>query len=115
MRPDDEQTSPIVEQELGSAFIAAGIGSTALGLVTTLAEVNASFRDSLFWFARGGPLGGKTSIAVLSFLVTWAVLTLAFRRRPVGLKTAFIIALVLIAMGLLLTFPPIFRAIAQLF
>jgi hypothetical protein len=115
MHIDEKQTSQSIEQELGAAFIASGIGSTVLGIVTTLAEISAPLRDSLFWFNRGGPLGGKTSLAVLSLMVSWVLLTVILKKRPMRLRSSFILALVLVSIGLLLTFPPIFRLIAQQF
>lgn len=113
MSRDEEKASTTIEQELGAAFIASGIGSTVLGITTALAEISTSIRESLFWFNRGGPLGGKTSLAVISFTISWVILTIILKNRPVRLRISFIATLVLVSIGLLLTFPPIFRLIAQ--
>lgn len=115
MDTDEKKAVTVIEQELGAAFIAGGIGATVLGIVTTLAEISQPVRDSLFWFRRGGPLGGKTSLAVIAFASSWVVLTIVLKHRPIRLRVSFIIALVWVSIGLLLTFPPIFRLIAQLF
>jgi hypothetical protein len=111
-----EKTSfTTTEQELSAAFIASGMGSAVLGIATTLAEVSEPLRSHLFWFGRGGPLAGETSLAVIVFFVSWAALTVTLRRYPIRLKTAFVAAIVLVLVGLLLTFPPVFRLIAQRF
>lgn len=115
MDTDEKNTLTAIEQELAAAFIASGIGSTVLGVMTVLAEISAPLRGSLIWFSRGGPLGGKTSLAVLAFVLSWVLLTIVPKKYPVKLRTAFIVSLVLVAIGVLLTFPPVFRSISQLF
>ena len=59
---------------LAAVLLAAGIGSFALGLFTTLAEASTGFRDRLVLNAGVGPLSGKTVWATVIFVVAWAVL-----------------------------------------
>lgn len=115
MSTNSKQTSATIEAELGAAFIASGIGSTVLGVMTTLAEASEPIRSNLFWFGRGGPLGGETSLAIIVFILSWAGLAIVFKEHPARLSTAFALALALVSIGLLLTFPPIFKWLAQLF
>jgi hypothetical protein len=49
-------------------------------------------------------------MAVLVWLVTWAVLHLALRNRPYETRRALVISLVLIGLGVLGTFPLFFQA-----
>ena len=51
---------------LAAVLLAAGIGSFALGLITTLAEASSGFRDRLVLNAGVGPLSGKTVWATVS-------------------------------------------------
>lgn len=98
------------DRAMGASMIASGIGSLVLGIVIVLAEVNASIKTFLNWNNGVGPLSGKTGVAVIAFIVSWAVLHYAFQRRAISLTTSFIVTLVLVALGLLLTFPPVFMS-----
>jgi hypothetical protein len=100
------------EGPISAAVLAAGIGAFAVGLVTTLAEASTSFKDWLQWNDDVGPLSGKTILAVIVWLVAWAVLHLVLRTRPYETRRALIIALVLIALGVIGTFPTFFEAFA---
>lgn len=104
---DDKPEGPI-----SAAIIAAGVGALALGLLTVLAEASASVKDFLTWSDPVGPLSGKTLGAVAIWLVSWVVLHLALRNRPRETRPALTIALVLVALGVLGTFPPIFQLFA---
>ena len=64
-----EETVSAVDAAVGSAFIASGIGSTVLGLMVVLAEASADFANSLKFVGPVGPLSGKTTIAVVAYLV----------------------------------------------
>ncbi len=114
MSTDLEKTATAIEQELGAAFIAGGVSVTVLGVMTTLAEISQPLRESLVWFNRGGPLGGKTSLAMIAFILSWGILIVLFKKHPLRLNSSFIIALALTAAGILLTFPPIFKLLASL-
>jgi hypothetical protein len=98
------------EGPVSAAVIAAGIGALALGFLTTLAEANTSVKDWLQWSDDVGPLSGKTILAVVAWLVSWAVLHVALRNKPYETGRALTIALVLIALGVIGTFPTFFQA-----
>jgi hypothetical protein len=100
------------EGPISAAIIAGGIGALALGVVTTLAEASTSVADGLEWSQRVGPLSGKTIVAVLVWLLAWGVLHLVYRDRAFETRRALIIALVLIALGVLGTFPEFFQLFA---
>lgn len=100
------------EGPIAAAIIAGGIGVAALGLFTTLAEASTGFSDWLNWNDDVGPLSGKTIMAVAVWLVAWAILHVVYRNRPYETRRAFIIAMVLIALGVLGTFPTFFQAFA---
>jgi hypothetical protein len=100
-----------VDAAVGSAFIASGIGSTVLGLMVVLAEASENFANSLKFVAPVGPLSGKTTIAVIAYLVSWVLLHFTIGKN-IKLNTAFTITLVLIGLGFLMTFPPFFELFA---
>ena len=97
---------------LAAVLLAAGIGSFALGLLTTLAEASTGFRERLILNAGVGPLSGKTVWSTVIFLIAWAVLYAQLRHRDGLLRSATIAFVVLTLLGLLGTFPIFFQAFA---
>lgn len=98
----------------GAAIVlSAGIGSAVYGLAVVGASASPSLQQALNWWAPGGPLVGKTSVGVIAWLASWLVLHLAWRRKEVPFRTVWILALALIGLGFLLTFPPVFEAFAK--
>jgi len=98
------------EGPIAAAIIAGGIGAAALGLFTTLAEASTDLKDWLDFKSDVGPLSGKTIMAVVVWLVAWAVLHVMYRGKPYETRRAFTIAVVLVALGVLGTFPTFFQA-----
>lgn len=95
-----------------AATMAAGFGAFMVGLMTVLAEVSESLADTLAFFPAVGPLSGKVIVAVAVWAVGWIALHLGLRNRNFDLRTAFIVMLVLVALGLIGTFPPFFTLFA---
>jgi len=110
--PDSVEGDDKPEGPIAAAIIAAGIGALALGFLTTLAEASTSVKDFLNFSDPVGPLAGKTTYAVALWLVSWAVLHLAYRNRPFETRKALTLGLVLVALGALGTFPVFFQAFA---
>ena len=108
----DEVTAAKPDGLLAAVLLAAGIGSFALGLFTTLAEASTGFRDRLVLNVGVGPLSGKTIWATVIFVVAWAVLATRLRNRDGLLRSATTIFVVLTVLGLLGTFPIFFQAFA---
>jgi hypothetical protein len=104
---------------VAAAFIAAGTGCAVLGVVIVLQEagiLTAQLLDFSKNYGLGsgvGPLSGKVTIATIAFLLSWTVLGVLWRHREVDFRRAFIVALILVAIGFALTFPPIFEVFAQ--
>jgi hypothetical protein len=104
-----EETRVItMESAVSAAFIASGIGSVVLGLAIIGAEANEGIKTFLTFNAGVGALSGKTTIMVIAFVLSWVILHFIFRARPIKLATGFIISVILMVVGLLLTFPPVF-------
>lgn len=92
-----------------AAIMAAGIGAAVLGLATILATASPFVKDLLNWWAPAGPLTGKTGAAVLAWLISWGALHLYWRARELPFGQIYAWAMLLIALGWLGTFPPIFE------
>ncbi|MFN8590110.1 MAG: hypothetical protein U0031_01530 [Thermomicrobiales bacterium] len=108
--PADAPSRP--DGPLAAALLAAGIGSLALGLLTTLAEASQAFRERLILNGGVGPLSGKTVWATVVFVVAWVVLSSLLREKDRILRSATIAFVILTILGLLGTFPIFFQAFA---
>lgn len=93
---------------VAAAFLAGGIGSAALGIIVTLYELNdkSAFAKSMVWSKDVGGLSGKTSLAVIIFFISWAVLHFIFRGKETNFSRIATASFVMLAIGLIGTFPP---------
>lgn len=98
------------EGPVSAAIIAAGIGALALGIFTTLSEASESIAKFFEWSVRVGPLSGKTISAVIVWLIAWTALYVMLKTKEYESQRALTIALVLVALGLVGTFPTFFQA-----
>ena len=90
-----------------AAILAAGIGCAAVGIVTLAAEVSETIHDLLNFYSPVGPLSGKTTVAIIIWLAAWFVLSRLWRTTTVAMRQVNLAAFIMLAVGLLLTFPPI--------
>ena len=90
-----------------AAILAAGVGAFTLGLVAVAADRIAEIKGLLNFYTPTGPLSGVTTVAIVMWLAAWLVLDVRWRRRDVALSRINAAAFVLLALGLLLTFPPV--------
>lgn len=97
---------------VAAVLLAGGLGSAIIGLMTVLAEASEPIRNALNWWNPAGPLTGKTLSGVIVFFVSWVVLHFIFRGKNVNFASATTIALILLGLGLLGTFPPFFGLFA---
>ena len=96
-----------------AAIISAAIGVFVLGLLTTLSEANTDIHDFLDIKNRVGPLSGKTTFAVVAYLVAWVALAPVLWKRTVPFASAMLIAAALITLGFVGTFPKFFQLFAE--
>ncbi len=92
-----------------AAVVAAAFGTFVLGAFTTAAEASSSLKSWLAWRAPVGPLTGKTSLGVAAFVGAWIALGVAWRAKEVDTNKVVIVTGVLIALGILGTFPTFFE------
>jgi len=92
-----------------AALVAAGIGCAALGVFTVLAALSPGVNSLLNFYHPVGPLSGKTSVAVLVWIVAWIALARRFQAQTPAWRTGLLLTWVLIGLGFVGTFPPFFE------
>ncbi|MEX1046529.1 MAG: hypothetical protein WD757_00240 [Actinomycetota bacterium] len=97
---------------VAAVFIAAGLGSLVLGVLTTLAEGSEGIKSGLEWSKSVGPLIGKTLVATATFVVSWGVLSAAWRRKDPKPRTIWVWTTILVLAGVVMTFPIFFQLFA---
>lgn len=88
-----------------AAILAAGLGSLALGFTTTLAEAIPSVKTAFTFSNAVGPLSGKTIVALIIWIICWAILHNRWKNAQLKLSKVFAVTLILIGLGLVGTFP----------
>jgi hypothetical protein len=91
-----------------AAILAAGIGSLALGLIVVLSEASGALLQALNLYNPVGPLSGKSSVAIVAWLVSWVALHVSWKARQLDFDKVATLALIFISLGLLGTFPLFF-------
>lgn len=90
-----------------AAILAAGVGTFALAVFACAGDKSAAVKNSLNFYKPTGPLSGVTTAAILTWFFTWGILEWRWRNRSVAAGRITAIALALLGLSLLLTFPPI--------
>ena len=88
-----------------AAFLAGGIAAVIYGILIILSERVSAVGTALNWYNPSGPLSGTTSLAVILWLVLWAILGNQWKDKDVNFQSTATIALVLLVIGVLLTIP----------
>lgn len=91
-----------------AALLAGGIGSATMGLITLVQELNdkSAFSTSLVWSKPVGALSGKSSMAIIIFFVSWAILHFIWKDKDTDFARISSLAIALLFVGLIGTFPP---------
>lgn len=92
---------------VAAALLAGGIGSAVLGLATFGSEASEAIANSFKWYKPVGPLSGKSSLAIIAFFLSWIILNYVWQGKDTNFTRIANVALVLVAIGLILTFPPV--------
>ena len=93
-----------------AALAAAGGGALVFGLLTLLAGAFAGIKAFLGFIPAVGSLSGKSILAVAAWLILWLVLHLLWRQDDTRLRAACVATVVMIAVSVVCTFPPVFEA-----
>jgi hypothetical protein len=110
--PDiDERPEP--NGGVAAAIIAAGIGCAVLGLLVVAAAASPQVSQWLTLYEPTGPLSGKAIVSSVIYLVIWPNLHYRLRDKQVDLYKAFMITIILVALGIIGTFPPVYQLFAR--
>jgi hypothetical protein len=101
MLTPDKPNGPVA-----AALLGGGIGSAIFGLLALFSEITEGFGPALNWYNPVGPLSGKSILGIAAFFISWAVLHSMWKGKEVNFNSISTAALVLLAIGLLGTFPP---------
>lgn len=98
-------TSREVNGSAMAALLSGGIGAFAMGAVVLLNEAGLFATPTLY--APAGGVSGRTTLATVVWLVAWAVLHNRWNAREIAAGRVGAATLILIALGVLGTFPPV--------
>lgn len=90
-----------------AAFLAAGVGSFALGVLAVLNETDTFATPTIYQPAGG--ISGRTTVAVVIWLVVWALLHNRWKARQVGSRRIRNVTVGLIVVALVMMFPPVWQ------
>jgi hypothetical protein len=94
---------------VAAALLAGALGSAAIGIATVLAEASSQVADAFKWSPAVGSLSGNIGVGLIIYFASWIALHSVLRRKNVNFTRITIVAFVLLAIGLLGTFPPFFE------
>ena len=98
-------TSREVNGSAMAALLGGGIGAFAMGAVVLLNEAGIFAAPTLY--APAGGVSGRTTLATIVWLMAWAVLHNRWKGREIAPGRIGAVTLILIAVGVLGTFPPV--------
>jgi hypothetical protein len=111
-QPQSEDSTPrqggehLPNGPAGAAILSAGAGCAVLGILAVAGDASKAVAKLLTFYLPTGPLSGVSSLAILVWLVTWFILAKRWRAKTVALAKINATAFLLLALGILLTFPP---------
>lgn len=105
----DDKRSDVVNGAALAAILAAAVGAFAIGFIVILNETAVFAAPALYGPAGG--VSGRTTFAAAIWLMAWVVLHTAWKNRQLNAGRVFAAALVLILLGILLCFPPVWRLV----
>jgi hypothetical protein len=88
-----------------AAFLAAGIGSFAMGIIVLLNEAGIFAAPAVY--APAGGVSGRTTLATVAWLAAWGLLHYRWKGRQIATGRVPALTLILVVLGILATFPPV--------
>ncbi|UMY33484.1 hypothetical protein [Burkholderia contaminans] len=89
-----------------AAILAAGIGCFAVGLFALAGDASKAIAHFFTFYTPTGPLSGVTTSAIVVWLFSWFVLSRQWGAKSVALGRVTFISFGLLALSVMLTFPP---------
>ncbi|MBS1799977.1 MAG: hypothetical protein JSS95_09150 [Acidobacteria bacterium] len=113
MHSEDSNASPSLRPNGAgaAAVLSAGVGVFVLGVLTVAGDKSAAIKAMMIFYKPTGALSGVTSLSIVAWLLSWLLLHLRWKERDLPLKAIATAAFLLLALSLLLTFPPFIDAI----
>lgn len=91
----------------GAAILSAGIGCFAIGVLALMGDGSKKMAGLFTFYRPTGPLSGVSTLGIVVWLAVWVVLARRWRTKVVAMGKVNLAAFIFLALGLLLTFPPI--------
>jgi hypothetical protein len=108
LQTDVSAISPSIPNgSAAAAILAAGIGIFVFAVTAFAGDKSPAIKSALIFYKPTGPLSGVAAIGVVCWILCWAVLEWCWGKKTVSGKSVCTASLVLLALSLLLTFPPI--------
>ena len=105
--PASPKSSAMTNGFGAAAILSAGVGCIALTVLAIAGDKSSLIKRTLNFYKPTGPLSGVTTVAILIWLFTWLILEWRWRKRTVAASFILVAALALLALSLILTFPPV--------
>ncbi|MGU7812732.1 hypothetical protein [Burkholderia sp. AW49-1] len=105
-RPSAIANESIVNGPAAAAILAAGIGCFAIGLFALAGDASKAIAHFFTFYTPSGPLSGVTTSAIVVWLLSWFVLSRQWGAKSVALWRVNLVAFILLALSVMLTFPP---------
>jgi len=99
--------APPANGPVAAAVLSCGIGCFLLGVLDVAADGSKAVAGALNFYKPTGPLSGVTTVALVGWVICWALLGLSWKNQAVSFKKVAAASFFLLALGLLLTFPPV--------
>jgi hypothetical protein len=93
---------------VAAAMLAAGIGCFFFGIITDFSEASKAIEGILSFSAGVGALSGKSIVAIVIWLVSWAIFASKWKDQSVDFGKIYNVTLILIILGIVATFPLFF-------
>jgi len=90
-----------------AAILAAGIGCATFGILALAGDAFPTVSNLLNFYKPSGALSGVSTVAVAVWLVAWFFLSRSWATKTVALAKINVVSFILLAIGVLLTFPPV--------
>ena len=89
-----------------AAIVSACLGCFVLGVLAAVGDASKSVAKMLTFWTPTGPLSGVSTVAIVIWLAAWWVGHRMWKGKSLSLGKVNALAFTLLALGLLLTFPP---------
>jgi hypothetical protein len=89
-----------------AAILSAGAGCFSISICAWLGDASPTLAHFFNFYNPTGPLSGVTTTAIIIWLLLWAGLSRAWGGKTLPMKIIFRVAILLLGMGFLLSFPP---------